>query len=211
MSESTKTIEVSTGPFKNLRFIGHMNAAEYDAEAQVTDGAENSAVDVADVSDMYRSGFPSFHKAIGAMVEELSGIKRGINEKATAAAKLKAKDPEKVEDVGEAYPTYFNRVEAALSGTDEGKAIWKEIDQKSRAVAAATKCDSSPSRREKGLPKDVLAKADEIIARPVDARDAAIAKILAGVDGVTVDTDEAGVPDRESLGRAIQAYYKASL
>src|SRR6266496_3976597 len=103
-----KIITVSTGPFPDLPFQGHESAEEVDREA----GEQGACVEECDASIAYRSTLPEFHKAFTPTLESLTGVKRSVNEDATAKAKARSKTPEKVEDVLESFITYSNRLKA---------------------------------------------------------------------------------------------------
>lgn len=198
-----KTITVSTGPFRDLPFPGHENAEEFDREA----GEQGACVEEADASVAYRSTLPEFHKAFTATVEQLSGVKRGINEDATNKAKARAKDPAKVEPVPESFITYANRVKASLSEAD-----WKALDSAARELAAQTKIDASPGKRQAGPGKDLLAKADSLLTLPADQLSAKTDKYLGVCEGFDLQMDEAtGKPERTSLARLVGKYLEYML
>ena len=197
------TITVSTGPFKKLDFIGHADAAAYDTQA----GKVGACVEEADRSDIYRSLLPEFHEKVFPILTKLApGVARGVNAKATEAAKAKAKDAARVEDVLEGFVTFANRVKA---GVDE--ATWKEIETEVAALAAKTEADSSPSSRQKGPDKGSLAKATEILGRTTDKIEEAVTKLSDVVPGFALERDAEGVPEKNSLARMIMAWQEASL
>lgn len=192
-----KTITVSTGPFRDLPFPGHESAEEFDREA----GEAGACVEEADASIAYRSTLPEFHKAFTPTVEQLSGVKRGVNEEATARAKSRAKDPAKVEDIPESFITYANRVKASLSEAD-----WKALDAAARELSAQTAIDASPSKRQAGPGKDLLAKADSLLTLPADQLQTKVDKYLGACEGFDLQMDENGKPERSSLARLIGKY-----
>ncbi len=192
-----KTITVSTGPFRDLPFPGHADAEEFDREA----GEAGACVEEADASVAYRSTLPEFHKAFTPTVESLTGVKRGVNDEATAKAKARSKTPDKVEDVLESFITYANRVKASISETD-----WTALDAAARELSAQTKIDASPSKRQAGPGKDLLAKADSLLTLPADQLQAKVDKYQGAVEGFDLQTDESGKPDRASLARLVGKY-----
>jgi len=192
-----KTITVSTGPFRDLPFPGHADAEEFDREA----GEAGACVEEADASVAYRSTLPEFHKAFTPTVESLTGVKRGVNDEATAKAKARSKTPDKVEDVPESFITYANRVKASISETD-----WTALDAAARELSAQTKIDASPSKRQAGPGKDLLAKADSLLTLPADQLQAKVDKYQGAVEGFDLQTDESGKPDRASLARLVGKY-----
>ena len=192
-----KIITVSTGPFRDLPFPGHADAEEFDREA----GEAGACVEEADASVAYRSTLPEFHKAFTPTVESLTGVKRGVNDEATAKAKARSKTPDKVEDVLESFITYANRVKASISETD-----WTALDAAARELSAQTKIDASPSKRQAGPGKDLLAKADSLLTLPADQLQAKVDKYQGAVEGFDLQTDESGKPDRASLARLVGKY-----
>src|SRR6266404_4434528 len=154
-----KTITVSTGPFRDLPFPGHADAEEFDREA----GEAGACVEEADASVAYRSTLPDFHKAFTPTLESLTGIKRGVNEDATAKAKARSKTPDKVDPVPESFITWTNKIKTQVSEED-----WKAIDAAARELSAQTKIDSSPGKRQAGPGKDLLTKADSLLTLPAD-------------------------------------------
>src|SRR6266498_1257349 len=192
-----KTITVSTGPFRDLPFPGHADAEEFDREA----GEAGACVEAAAASVAYRSTLPEFHKAFTPTVESLTGVKRGVNDEATAKAKARSKTPDKVEDVPESFITYANRVKASISETD-----WTALDAAARELSAQTKIDASPSKRQAGPGKDLLAKADSLLTLPADQLQAKVDKYQGAVEGFDLQTDESGKPDRASLARLVGKY-----
>jgi hypothetical protein len=193
-----KTITVSTGPFKDLPFPGHESAEEFDREANEA----GACVEEADASVAYRSTLPEFHKAFTPTVEQLSGVKRGTNDEATAKAKARSKTPEKVDPVPESFITYSNRVKAQVD-----EAMWNKIDDAARKLSAQTAIDASPSKRMAGPGKDLLTKADSLLALPADQLQTKIDKYLGAVEGFELQTDEAtGKPERASLARLVGKY-----
>lgn len=192
-----KTITVSTGPFRDLPFPGHETAEDFDREA----GEAGACVEEADASVAYRSTLPEFHKAFTPTMESLSGVKRGVNAEATARAKARSKTPDKVDDVPESFITYANRVKAQLGEED-----FKALDAAARELAGKTPIDASPSKRQAGPGKDLLAKADSLLTLPADQLQAKVDKYLASVEGFQLDTDEAGKPERASLARLVGKY-----
>lgn len=195
-----KSIEVNSGPHKKLTFIGHDDAQAYDEQA----GEIGACVNTADLSDVYRSVLPKAHDVF-AKILVASGIARGVNEKATAAAKQRAKDPEKVKDVPEQYVPYANRVKATMIDNDQ-EAEWDALDAKVHFAAAAIACDSSPTARAKGPDKAALAKADDILSREEAAMETTITTLLTAVPDFDLARDEEGAPDRVSLANLINEF-----
>lgn len=197
-----KQVKVSTGPFKDLSFPGHETAEDFDREA----GEVGSCVEEADASVAYRSTLPDFHKAFTETLQTMSGVTRGVNSEATEKAKARAKDPAKVDPVPESFITFANKAKQAVDET-----VWAQIEAKAREIALTVPIDASPSKRQAGPGKDVLAKADDILTLPADQIEAKVTKYLGKVEGFELDRDEAGKPDRSSLARLLKAYLDALL
>lgn len=172
---------------------------------------EYQAVAGADILDDAVGGviawdtLPEWQRLFAPKVEELTGVKRAVNEAATAAAKAASDKPDSVKAVLETVPKYVKRVLARLS--PEGKAALTKAGQD---LATTMTIDVGPSRRT-GKPKaEYLAKADTWLAMDTDAREAKITKSQDLVGGnYPIDRDDAGVPERESLARFIGAVIDA--
>jgi hypothetical protein len=197
-----KNVTVSTGPFRDLAFPGHESAEEFDREA----GEVGACVEEADASVAYRSTLPEFHKTFTPIVEQLTSIKRGVNEEQTAKVKARAKDPAKVDPVPESFIIYANRVKAQVSAED-----WNALDAEARKLASTVPIDASPSKRVAGPGKDLLAKADSLLTLPADQLTAKIDKYKASVEYEVEVDEETGKPDRNSLARLIGRYLEFML
>jgi hypothetical protein len=192
-----KNVTVSTGPFRDLSFPGHETAEEFDREA----GEVGACAEEADASVAYRSTLPEFHKAFTPTMEQLTGIKRGVNEEQTAKAKARAKDPAKVDPVPESFITYANRCKASMNEAD-----WNALDAEARKLATTIPIDASPSKRIAGPGKDLLAKADSLLTLPQDQLQAKIDKYKSVVEYELETDEETGKPDRASFARLIGKY-----
>lgn len=191
---------VSTGPFKNVIFLGHTSVAERDAEA----GREGSTLEDADFSDLYRSTLPEAHDKFAPVLQSMSGVVRGVNKEQTAKNQARAKEGKTVKDVPESFVDYADRVKAQATEDD-----WKAIDAKFREIALATPVDASPSKRTGAASKANLEKADEILNRTADAIESTISKMLGLVPDYDLVRDDEGKPERTSLARMIGAYISA--
>lgn len=189
-------IEVNSGPHKKLIFIGHDSAEAYDQQA----GQTGACVEAADLSDVYRSLLPDAHEKFATVLTK-SGVARGVNADATAKAKARAKEGAKVQDVPETYTTYANRVKAAVD-----EETWKSLDDEIHTIAAAMRCDSSPTARQKGPDKAAVAKAQEILGRQPDAIEETVTKLMDVVPAFDLVRDAEGKPEETSLARLVQAF-----
>lgn len=185
---------MTTGPFKNVIFLGHSSVEERDAEA----GKVGSTLEDADYSDLYRSTVPEAHDKMAPELEKLSGVVRGVNAEQTAKNQARAKEGKTVKPVPETFVDYAARVKPLVS-----EEIWASIDSRFREIALATPVDASPSKRGGAASKANLEKADDIIGRPADAMEAAITKLLTTVPDYELTRDEDGKPERTSLARLV--------
>lgn len=196
----------SHGPFENLKFQGHESEEEYNKEAgapnqETFPGYVSAVLADADGALITWNGLPKFGRGFVKTVEEATGLKRRQNEKAFAKAKERSKTPDAVkpEDYLETTASFYEWVFAQLDDAQKASLSAQAIE-----YAATIKADASPSARgPKGPSKDLLAKADSVLALDEDAREGKITKwsnLLAG-ESVTFELarDEAGVPNRESL------------
>jgi len=126
-----------------------------------------------------------------------------VNEKATAAAKARAKtDEAKAKAV--VYETIKTSVQRFLADkTDEEKAALAVLAQQ---VADGITVDPSPSRRQGTIKKDYIAKADSWLALDEDALEEKISKALGSVPSFNLAREDDGKPNRDSLARLIGAY-----
>lgn len=195
-------IKVSTGPFDDVEFQGHLSVDERDTEA----GDPGSTLRDADKSDCYRSTLPEAHEKFRETLIKMSGVQPVVNEVATALAKKRAKDATKVKDIEETFVSLATRAKAALVVDDAGKATWAEIDKAFRAIAFATPIDASPGRQGGGAGKANVAKAEDILSRSADAIEAAVEKLMAAEPTYDLARDESGKPEVNSLAKLVQIY-----
>lgn len=192
----SKQYEYSTSRY-DLKSPGPADAAEFDAQAK-SDGA---CVAEAVASVTYRSTIPEFWDAFIPKVEELTGIKRGIDDKATARNQERAKEGVTVKPVPEKFLSYDNRVWAA---SDEARRA--ELIALAQATAAEIAIDPAPSRRSSGPGALFIAKAESVLGRPEDQLQATVTKLLDACPGFELETDENGKPEKNSLAKLIKAY-----
>jgi hypothetical protein len=200
MSTEKPKLVVTTGPFKNIIILGHSSVEERDTEA----GKVGSTLEDADYSDIYRSTLPEIHDKATKVIEDLSGIPRGINEAQTAKNQARLKDGKVAKPVKESFVDFATRVKAAVE-----ESIWTSIDEEFRAIALATPVDASPSKRAGTASKANLEKADEILARGEDAIEETVTKLLTVVPNFDLDRDSDSKPERVSLARLVGAYVEA--
>lgn len=207
--ENTPTIKMrscSTGPFKNLSFIGHATAEDYDREA----GEVGACVEDADASVLYRSTLnPEFHDKFTPILQEMSGIERPVNEKATTAARTRAKTPEaaaKVKDVPASFVDYANNVKATVDAE-----MWNAIEAKAREVASSMRIDASPSQRVGAVSAEYKAKAQSWLdTGDFEGKITTYAEQY-DLDAQSVERDDSGKPTVDSLGRFIKQVHNARM
>lgn len=189
-------IESSSGPFKDLIFVGHDSVEAYDTEA----GKPGSCLADADGAIVTWNCLPIFGNRFVPIFEKLTGSTRLVDEKKTAKAKAAAKPDAVVADVYETPVVFFTREFAKLD--DQQKAA---VSVAARDLALTIKVDASPSARgARGPSKDLLAKADSVLALSEDKREEKLSKWAAALDEASLppfdlERDEQGVPTRESL------------
>jgi ribosome-binding protein aMBF1 (putative translation factor) len=147
---------------------------------------------------IYRSTLPELHGKLVEKVEALTNAKREVNTTATQAARDRAKDPAKVKDIMETVPKFVKRATAGMSKEDLA-ALQTEIQN----IADGLEVDPSPSKRQRGPAKDLLAKADQTLTLPEDQRETKITNWLGQVEGFELERDDENVPTRESLALLI--------
>lgn len=186
--------EVSTMGF-DVKLNGPDTVEAYDQKA----GKVGSCLADACENTIYRSTLPELHGKLVEKIEALTGQKREVNQTATDAAKGRAKDASKVKDIMETVPKFVKRATAGMSKEDLA-ALQTEI----QAIADTLEVDPSPSKRQRGPAKDLLAKADQILTLPEDQREAKITSWLNQVEGFELERGEDdNIPTRESLALLI--------
>lgn len=193
----------STGPFKNLSFIGHATAEDYDREA----GEVGACVEDADASVLYRATLnPEFHDKFTPILQEMSGLERPVNEKATAAAKARSKTPDKVKDVPASFVDFANKVKESVDAE-----MWTTIEAKAREVAASMRIDASPSQRVGTVSAEYKAKAQSWLdTGDFEGKITTYAEQY-DLDAQSVERDDSGKPTVDSLGRFIKQVHNARM
>jgi len=200
MSEQKAQLLSDTGPFKNVTFYGYSSVEDFDRDA----GRVGACLEEANYQLLYRGGFGEIHDKFIDQLESMSGMKRNVNEKATAALQARAKEGVTVTPVLENFVPFANRVRASLS--DEQ---WAPINEAFLAVVKDTPLSSAPSTRSGGggsVSKANQAKADAVLLLSPDEIESKVEKILAAVPSFNLVRDDSGLPDRVSLARGIAAW-----
>ena len=195
-----KKYQFYTGPF-SLSCSGPETAEEYNA----------TGVNV--VEDAVRGciawdHIPSLHDKICKVVEAVTGIARGVDEKLTAAAKAKKPD---AKDVDEKAVPYMKRVVASLTTTNaagetvaDDAAIKALNDTIQSEVAAKNPIDVSPGTRRTGAGKEATTIAEDVLGRSPADIEVAVEKISAKAPEFVLERDSVGTPVLESLAMMIR-------
>lgn len=181
-----------------LKFDGPQTVEDYDRIG----GKVGVCLEDAAYSTLFHHTLDEWRDAFAKKVEEMTGVKRLVNDEATANAKKKSKTPDKVKDVLETEKVYLNRVTANMS--DEDKAALATLAQE---VADTTPIDPSPSKRQGGIPKDCRVKAESLLTLPPDALEAKITQwgeAYATVDVTSIERGEDGRPTVDGLARMVK-------
>lgn len=173
---------------------------EYDKAA----GRVNAAAEDAVAGLIAWDTIPEIAEKFATELAKSSGVTRGVDDKATAVAKERAKNKDSVKDVPEKAGPYIKRVYA--SAPDSAG----EFDVLLQLVADGTPVDPTPGRRG-GIGARFLDKADTILERTPDHLEATITKLLDTVEGYELARDADGKPERSSLARLIKEWEEKSL
>lgn len=193
----------------DLKFKQPESVEEYDKKA----GKQGACLEDAVGGTVAWGTLPEWHEKFSKTLTERTGIKQNVDPAATEKAKARATTDEakaKVKDVLEKGTAFIKRLRASaaagsLTGTDGAAIDQAAFDALGQTVADSIEIDPSPSKRQGGPKKEDTEKAKEIISRAVDAREAAISKMLANVE-FEVERDAENVPDEASLARLVGKY-----
>jgi len=180
-----------------LKFNGPATVEEYDQAA----GRVGACLEDACDNTIYRGTLPEWQAAWAKRLEEMTGVKRGIDQAATDRARARSKKPDEVADVPEKVKAFDARVKSSMSDTD--KAALNSVAQE---VADTVGIDPSPAKRIAGPDKSLLVKADSWLTLPDDQLEVKINKAREAVGAYDLELDENDKPDRISLARLIGKY-----
>lgn len=183
-----------------LTFSGPASVEEYNEAAK----RDNAVLEDAVNNIIWRSTLPQWQRAFAeALASKYPDMPRGVDEAATSKAKARAKDATSVTPVLEKATKYIARVVAANSADD--------LASLAQQVADAITINPAPTVRAGGVNKGWIAKANDILGREEDAREATIEKMLAVVEGYDLQRDEDALPTEASLARLVGKYLDAML
>lgn len=184
-----------------LVFNGPETVEEYDQKA----GKAGQVVEDAVRGIIAWDTLPSWQDAFQKKLAEVTGITIGTDAAATEKAKQRAKNPENVKPVPEKFKAYNARVLAAAEAGNANGQTLDSLKALAQSVASEMEIDPSPSTRSAAPKKDLLDKADALLAGDNEVLEAKVTKFLEAVP-YELERDDAGRPIRESLARLIGRY-----
>lgn len=202
-------IETTTGPF-SVEYLGHADAQAFDLNAGVT----GACVETADLMICWRETHPKFHRLFIPILEELSGVSRQENKKATKAklAGIKPENRDKATPVMESFNTFANRAKALVLKRDSGQTLWEQIEERALAMSKTLAIDATPTIRLSPIVKGDLSIAEQwLAAGDLDFVEDRITKFSNYLDGYDVERDDENIPMADSLSRLITKYKEKKL
>jgi hypothetical protein len=188
-----------------LNFNGPETVEEYDKRAGTVGQCLEDAVN----NTIYRGTLPEWQEEFASVLERETGIKRSVDEDATAKLKSRAKNPDNVGPQPEKFRVYNARVKGTWANGDTAKEA--QLQTWAQQTAEKIHVDPAPSVRQSTATKGDLAKADDIIAKDTDYIEARVQKMLALVPDFELQRDEENKPERLSLARLIAKWVEAEL
>lgn len=183
-----------------LQFQGPATVEEYDRAA----GRQNACLEDAIDNTIYRGTLPEWQDAFAKRVPEvIEGATRAVNAEATAAAKARSKNPDKVQNIMETVKRFVQRVTANATAEQKGRLAQIAQEEASKIVI-----DPSPSKRAAGIEKGYKEKAQSLLILDDAELDAKVQKMLDLVGDYTLerDAENGNKPTEESLARLVKAY-----
>lgn len=205
------TVSTNSVGYK-LNFKAPGTVEDYDRMAGKTGACLEDALD----NTIYRGTLGEWQDAFAPKLAALTGISRGVDTAATEKSRARSKNPGNVKDIPEKFKAYNARVTStwAVMTNEKGEIVedpakLKELADLAQSVADTITVDPAPSKRSAGIAKDLLAKAESILASGPDIIEAKVAKLSDAVPNFVLARDEAGVPELESLARLIGEFVSA--
>ena len=199
-----KSYETTSNGYE-LIFQGPATSPEFNELAKGRKEADPCCEDAVE-NTLNRSTVPVWQKAFIPLIESLSGLARGVDEKLTAARKANAKDPANVSDVKERFRAFNDRVRKHHG---DNKDLLAELDLAAQACADGIIIDPSATTRVSGINKRHYDKADSILDESDEVVESKVEKLTAIVSDYDLVRDEHNRPERESLARLIALWYAA--
>ena len=155
-----------------------------------------------------RTTILNWQSEFAKVLAERTGISREIDEKATAAVKAKAKNPNNTRDILERFSSYNKRVDAQYANGDSAK----RAELEAWAQETADKITVDPARQRTGtIAKGDLIKAEDVLSGTPESIEAKVEKYLGVVEGFDLVRDDSGLPEKQSLARLIGKYVQELL
>lgn len=200
-------LETNTGPF-SVSYQCYPTAEAFDRDA----GEIGACVTEANFSLAFRStkgGHPKFHEVFTPILEELSGITREVNKKATAQKKKEIVRKDRLVPILESFITFANRAKAIVLLREGGEQLWSEIEAKALEVSKTLRIDAKPQEKVYPFNQSELEKAKDWLtnAEP-DFVNERIEKYSSYIGGFKLDREPNGLPSAENLARLMTAYLK---
>ena len=187
-----------------LNFNGPDTVEEYDKRAGTGQCLEDAVSNT-----IYRGTLPEWQEEFAAFLEKETGIKRGVDEDATAKLKGRAKNPDNVNPQPEKFRVYNARVKGTWVNGDDKKEL--QLQSWAQQVADKILVDPAPSVRQTAATKGDLAKVDDILSKDNEYVEAKVTKLLAAVPDFDLQRDEDGKPERLSLARLLGKWIEAEM
>ena len=202
-----KSYETSSCGY-TLKFNGPDTVEAYDAKA----GKEGTCLDDAILRTIYRDTIIAWQESFASLLQERTGIARGLDEEATTRVKARSKSPENVTPLRERIKDYNSRVVAEWGADSNGD---KKEQLQTWAQEAADTIEvlpRGPTIKLEPVNKADLAKAQEILSHEPDYIEERVALMLADLPSFALTRNaEDGKPEAESLARLINQYITAKL
>lgn len=191
-----------------LVFSGPATVDEYDRAS----GEVGSCLKDAVTYTIPRYTLPEWQDQMAKEIETLTKIPRGVDEKETAKARSRSKNPDRVPAVPEKFKSYNLRVRATLAERENSEELLAQLDTLAQEVANRIPVDLTPAQRVVTIPKDCYVKADSWLEDlDTDTREGKISKFSEFVGGFDLQRDENSDPTRESLAKLIYQWQLAKL
>ena len=150
-----------------------------------------------------RATILDWQKEFAKVLAERTGIPREIDQKATAAVKAKAKNPDNTRDILERFSSYNKKVNDQYTNGDNAKRT--ELETWAQEVADRVIVD--PARQRVGtIAKGDLVKAEDVLSGTPESIEEKVQKYLNVVGDFDLTRDDSGLPEKQSLARLIGKY-----
>ena len=201
MTEPTPTpsspfLKTETGPIR-LEFLMSPDESSYDSLA----GYSGAMREDAHRWHCHRETIDIFGDRFAPVVESLTGIPRGINEKETAKRKFTARQPEKVSPVPERVNRYLLRVFAQISKEKQA-----ELQNEALVLSRTMLISPAPAVRNTVIEPMYYKRADSILLQDLDTINEKVSRFSSLVPDFVLERDKSSRPLRDSLAGLLQAF-----